>query len=106
MVGTHKCRYLTKDHIEKIDFQEVIFAVVNWPNSELYRAFFVCRICYFGQSATIKLKHVFMVVGDGGLLKIFIHNTKCYGVKLGPMFYIYIIYIFYIFMKKYAKMTS
>ena len=25
-----------KDHIEKIDFQELIFAVVNWPNSELY----------------------------------------------------------------------
>ena len=32
----------TKDHIEKIDFQELIFAVVNWPNSELYGAF-VCR---------------------------------------------------------------
>jgi len=24
------------DHIEKIDFQELIFAVVNWPNSEFY----------------------------------------------------------------------
>jgi len=23
-----------KDNIEKIDFQELIFAVVNWPNSE------------------------------------------------------------------------
>ena len=33
----------TKDHIEKIDFQELIFAVVNWPNSELYGAF-VCII--------------------------------------------------------------
>ena len=32
-----------KDHIEKIDFQELIFAVVNWPNSELYWAF-VCII--------------------------------------------------------------
>ena len=36
-----------KDHIEKIDFQELIFAVVNWPNSELYGAF-VCIICYIG----------------------------------------------------------
>ena len=30
-----------KDYIEKIDFQDLIFAVVNWPNSELYGAF-VC----------------------------------------------------------------
>ena len=37
----------TKDHIEKMDFQELIFAVVNWPNSELYGAF-VCIICYIG----------------------------------------------------------
>ena len=36
-----------KDHIEKIDFQELSFAVVNWPNSELYGAF-VCIICYIG----------------------------------------------------------
>ena len=34
----------SKDHVEKIDFQELIFAVVNWPNSELYGAF-VCIIC-------------------------------------------------------------
>ena len=26
----------TKDHIEKIDFQELIFAVIYWPDSELY----------------------------------------------------------------------
>ena len=37
----------TKDHIEKIDFQVLIFAVVNWPNSELYGAF-VCITCYIG----------------------------------------------------------
>ena len=37
----------TKDRKEKIDFQELIFAVVNWPNSELYGAF-VCIICYIG----------------------------------------------------------
>ena len=37
----------TKDHIEKIDFQELIVAVVNWPNSELYGAF-VSIICYNG----------------------------------------------------------
>ena len=24
----------SKDHIEKINFQELIFAVVNWPNSD------------------------------------------------------------------------
>ena len=36
-----------KDHIEKIDFQELIFAVVNWPNSELNEAF-VCIIRYIG----------------------------------------------------------
>jgi len=36
-----------KDHIEKIDFQELSFAVVNWPNSEFYGAF-VCIISYFG----------------------------------------------------------
>ena len=43
--------YLPKDHIEKIDFQELIFAVVNWPNSELYGAF-VCIMHYLDQSAT------------------------------------------------------
>ena len=37
----------TKDHIEKIDFQELIFAVVNWPNSEFYGAF-VCIIRKLG----------------------------------------------------------
>ena len=34
---------VNKDHIEKIDFQDLIYAVVNWPNSELYGAF-VCII--------------------------------------------------------------
>ena len=38
------------------------FSVVNWPNEELYEAF-VCIIRYFGQSATSKLMHVFMVAG-------------------------------------------
>ena len=28
----------SKDHVDKIDFQELIFAVVNWPNSEFYGA--------------------------------------------------------------------
>jgi len=27
-----------KDFIEKIDYQELIFAIVNWPILELYRA--------------------------------------------------------------------
>ena len=41
----------SKDHIEKIDFQELIFAIVNWPNSELYGAF-VSIMHYLDQSAT------------------------------------------------------
>ena len=28
-----------KDHVEKIDFQGIFIAVVNWPISEFYRAF-------------------------------------------------------------------
>ena len=32
-----------KDHIEKIDFQEIFIAVVNWPISEFFWAF-VCII--------------------------------------------------------------
>ena len=35
---------------EKIDFQELIFAIVNWPNLELYGAF-VCIMHYLEQSA-------------------------------------------------------
>ena len=53
---------LTKDYIEKIDFQELIFAIVNWPNSELYRAF-VCIMHYLDQSAPSYLNHVFLVAG-------------------------------------------
>ena len=41
-------------------FPRPFFAVIIWPNWELYGEF-VCMICYFGQSATIKLTHVFMV---------------------------------------------
>ena len=41
----------TKDYIEKVDFQELIFAIVNWPNSELYGAF-VGIMLYLDQSAT------------------------------------------------------
>ena len=33
----------SKDHIEKIDFQEIFIALVNWPISEFYGAF-VCVI--------------------------------------------------------------
>ena len=40
-----------KDHIEKIDFQDIFIAVVNWPISELYGAF-VCIMHYLDQSAT------------------------------------------------------
>ena len=36
-------RGLSKDHIEKTDFQEISIAIVNWPISEFYGAF-VCII--------------------------------------------------------------
>ena len=52
--------------IEKTDFQEIIFAVVNWPNSEFYGAI-VCIIRYFGKSATSQLANVFLVAGWGFL---------------------------------------
>ena len=37
----------TKDYIEKIDFQDIFIAVVNWPIAEFYVAF-VCIIRLFG----------------------------------------------------------
>ena len=40
-----------KDYIEKIDFHELIFFIVNWPNSELYGAF-VSIMHHLDQSAT------------------------------------------------------
>ena len=40
-----KLNVLHKECTEKIDFQELIFANVNWPNSELYRAF-ICIMHY------------------------------------------------------------
>ena len=56
----------TKDHIDKLDFQEHIFAVVNWPNSEFYRAL-VCIMHYFYQSPTNQLAKVFLILGCGFL---------------------------------------
>jgi len=56
----------TKDHIEKIDFRELSFAAVNWPNSEFYGAF-VCIICYIGYSATNQLAKAFLILGCGFL---------------------------------------
>ena len=44
----------TKDHVEKIDIQELLIAVVNWPNSEFYGAF-VCIMHFLDQSARYKL---------------------------------------------------
>ena len=52
----------SKDHIDKIDFQELIFAVVNWHNSEFYGAI-VCIMHYFDQSAANQLANVFLIVG-------------------------------------------
>ena len=42
---------MSKDHIEKIDFQDIFFAVVNWPISKLYGPF-VCIMYFLDQSAT------------------------------------------------------
>ena len=42
---------LSKDYTEKIDFQDIFIAVVNWPISELYGGF-VCIMLYLDQSAT------------------------------------------------------
>ena len=51
-----------KDYEKDIDAHGRFFAVVNWPNLELYGAFSLYD-SYFGQSATIKLMHVFMIAG-------------------------------------------
>ena len=42
---------IPKDHVEKIDFQDIFIAVVNWPISELYGAF-VCIMHYLDPSVT------------------------------------------------------
>ena len=41
----------SKDYTEKIDFQDIFIAFVNWPISELYGGF-VCIMHYLDQSAT------------------------------------------------------
>jgi len=46
-----KWRIRAKDYIEKIDFQDIFIAVVNWPISELHGAF-VCMMHYLDQSVT------------------------------------------------------
>ena len=76
-----------KDYIEEIDFQEPFFAVVNWPISEFYGAS-VCKMHYFDQSATNQLANVFLITGCW-FLWILIKNTRFYGVKLGPMGYLF-----------------
>ena len=83
-----QCTCKSKDHIEKIDFQELIFAVINWPNSEFYGAI-VSIIRYFGLSATSPLANVFLAAG-WGVLQILIQNTRFYRVKQGPMGYLFI----------------
>jgi len=47
---------------------------------------FVCIICYFGQSATGKLKHVFLVAGWWVTVDL---DSKCKIRKLGPMGYLF-----------------
>ena len=77
----------TKDHIEKIDFQEIIFAVVNWPKSELYGAI-VCIIRYFGMSATSQQANVVLVAGWGVFVdfyskyKIYWGEFRAHGVPI------------------------
>ena len=60
------CSGCIKDHKNKLDFQELIFAVVNWPNSEFYGAI-VCIMHYLDQSAANQLADVFLIVGCGFL---------------------------------------
>ena len=48
--GTESSLNLTKDYIEKIDFQDIFIAVLNWPISELYGAF-VCIMHYLDLTA-------------------------------------------------------
>ena len=44
-------RFIQRLYIEKIDFQELVIAVVNRPNSEFDGAF-VCVMHFLDQSAT------------------------------------------------------
>ena len=77
----------TKDYIEKIDYQELFIAVVNWPNSELYGTF-VCIMHYLDQSATSYLNHVFLVawcwvsVDFDSKYKILWGETRAHGVPI------------------------
>ena len=59
-------KVVSKDCIEKIDFQDPFFAVVNWPISEFSGAS-VCIMHYFDRSASNQLANVFLIAGCGFL---------------------------------------
>ena len=65
--------YIGKDYMEKIDFRDPFFAVVNWPISEFYGAS-VCIMHNFDQSATNQQANVFLIAG-------LIQNTRAHGGK-------------------------
>ena len=58
--------YIRQRLYRNIDVQKVFYAVVKWPNSELYGVS-VCIMHYFVQSATKQLDNVFLIAGCGFL---------------------------------------
>ena len=71
-----------KDHIEKIDFQELIFAVVNWPNSKLYGAS-VCKMyCYKPAGQCFPDCGLWVSVDFDSKCKILWGETRAHGVPI------------------------
>ena len=84
LLPTHRCSTV-KDRIEKIDFQELIFAVVNWPNSELYGAFvyiFMLHwlVCYKPAGQSFPDFGVWVSVDFDSKYKILWGETRDHGV--------------------------
>ena len=71
--------------IRTIKMTKVFFCCRQLAKLRIVRGVRLYDMLYFSQSATIKLTHVFMVAGWSVTVDILIHNTKVYGVKLGPM---------------------
>jgi len=70
-----------------MDFQELIFAVVNWPNSELYWTF-VCQcyahwlVCYKPAGQSFPDFGVWVSVDFDSKYKIFWGETRDHGVPI------------------------
>jgi len=76
-----------KDHIEKIDFQELIFAVVNWPNSELYWAsvcimYYLTSLLYKSAGQCFPDCGVWVSVDFDSKCKILCGETRAHGVPI------------------------